>query len=119
MRWILWHKGRETEAKKIFDSSIDFFREMTSRPFQFDRSWAWIMLAELNALMSNKDEAYKWLYGLEKHGFNYGFEVFIQHEPLFKSLWEDQGFKDLIARVTEQKKKLTAEAHKLREEGII
>jgi len=66
--------------------------------------------------LSKRNDAYEILHRMEKERFRGSFVWFIQVDPLFESLWNDEEFNAIVQRQDRKYADIRAEIDKLEQE---
>lgn len=116
--YVLFNLGRIEEANDNFNKQIEYCRESIrlNRPY----SGANYDLAGVYAFIGEKQKALEILNGIEEHNiFPASLMKYAQFDPLYESLWDDQGFKDIITKQEARFAKIRSELDELRQQGDI
>lgn len=97
--YALWTIGQEKRARQIFDDQMRIFE----KEIDFGRAGRndpYYNLAGICAFLGDKDQAYNYL---KKYTFSSGLEYYIERDPLFENLWEDDEFSKILDEVKKEK----------------
>ena len=116
---VLWSNGKRDEAMKYFNMQKDYCIESISSKNEYGQTMASYELAGIYAFLGNKEEAYNWLREYEKLGFICGDHEYIEVDPLFDNLRNDDEFKEIEQRANDKAAEIRVEINKLEEQGIL
>ncbi len=100
--YILWMNGQREEAREAFKEQIQTYERLK----ELDRRYSndpFYNLAGAYAFMGDHKKAYE---NLKKFPFVSGLEHYILLDPLFKELWHEKEFQDIIMKAKSEKEKI-------------
>ena len=117
--YLFWKTNHKDEARKRFTKRIEFcekaIREKT--PYAYKR--AAYELASMHSFLGHEKEAYRWLKEYANIGFREGLENYIQIDPLFDPLRNQQEFKTIVDKARASKVELRKRFRLLEKENIL
>ncbi|MFC2126147.1 adenylate/guanylate cyclase domain-containing protein [Bacteroidota bacterium] len=118
--YILYNLGRKKEAKEYFNKQIEYCLESIrlKRRYATDGG-AYYDLSVSYAFLGEKEKAYQRLHELEREGFRGDILWYSQNDPMLKSLWNDEEFKQIIQRQEKKYADIRAEIDRLEEQGLL
>ena len=76
-------------------------------------------LAGMYAFTGEKDKAYQYLHEMENEVFHGDLVWYMQVDPHFESLWDEEEFKQIIQRQEKKFADIRAEIDRLENEGLM
>ncbi len=116
--YIYYKAGKKEKAMEYFDKQIDYCKESIRLQRPYADGSAQYDLAGVYAFLGEKEKAYKIIHAVVDQ-LNNGLLWYIQHDPLFENLWNDQEFKDIIKQQQAKYAKVRTELDQLRKEGVL
>jgi TolB-like protein/AraC-like DNA-binding protein len=112
--------GKKEEALDYFNEWIEYVNKVIERGDDniYAPNWAYNDLARVYAFLGDRDKAFDKLYQMEA---NITGEIltYMQHDPFYENLWDDEEFKDYIQRNEKKFDRLMAEVDRLEKLGEI
>lgn len=113
--YSLWKKGEKEEARKQFELSSQYHeRSILMGRVMGSGGSSQYELAGNNAFLGNKEKAYEWLEEFNTTGWKWGSIHFIQVDPLFDNLREDERFQKMINAALAEKAKIRKELKEIK-----
>jgi TolB-like protein/AraC-like DNA-binding protein len=107
--YALWETGEYDSAKLMFDDQIKAF-EKELELGRVERNDPHYNLAGIYAFLKDYDKAFE---HLKKHKFTSGLEIYVEKDPLFKDLYDEEEFKKIIQSAIEEKELLKDKIEKI------
>jgi hypothetical protein len=102
---------------KLFDEWIALKNEDIKRgSLDYGRNWAYNDIGRIYAFMGEQDKAFEYLYQMEEN-ITGDILTYLQHDPIWENLWDDEEFKNYIQRNDKQFAELRAEIDRLETAG--
>lgn len=112
--YTLWMNGKKDLARSMFDDCITFWMEQIGSA-RINPKWGiYYNLAGIHAFLGDKPEALKWLNKQAEVGFTirgdlgflHAYENFIQYDPLFDSIRDEDEFRRIVSEAQEKKARI-------------
>jgi len=100
--YALWQTGKYDSAELMFDIQIQEF-EKELELGRIERNDPYYNLAGIYAFLGEEDKAIEYL---KKHKFTSGLEIYVEYDPLFTSLRDNQAFITIIENAKAEKELL-------------
>jgi adenylate cyclase len=118
--YILHNLGRIDEANELFDECIELGLNCLQLERRCDdNTQVRYRLAGIYAFRGEKEKAYQMLHEMEDNVFHGDLVWYMQVDPHFESLWQDEEFKQIIQRQEKKYADIRAEIDRLEQEGLL
>jgi TolB-like protein/tetratricopeptide (TPR) repeat protein len=94
--YLLLRMGEQTEGDSLLSEAFERLNRKLERGLQ--RGWTIYLLAAVQAVRGNTEEAYRWLQQMADEGYWLSYNYHLQH-PLLESLQDDDRFQSMLSNV--------------------
>jgi class 3 adenylate cyclase/TolB-like protein len=102
LAYAYWKLGKKKEAKKLFDE----FLAQCEKVSKLNGDGEYYDVAAVYAVLGDKEKAYENLRKLDETGWLWALPWYIQYDHMFENLWQDEEFKKMVQRVTDQRARI-------------